>query len=191
MKRKIILASTSPRRKDLMTEAGIPFEAVAPDYEEDMTLSMVPKELVKHLALGKAQSIRDRYPDAVIISGDTFIVHGDQVLGKPHTPERARQTLTMLSGTVHQIITGLAVLDTKNGREVTRVVEADVYFKDLTDEEIEAYIATGEPLDRAGAYAAQGLGGELIEKTEGDWASIKGLPIDAVKEILAELGVEY
>ncbi len=192
MNRKIILASTSSRRKALLAETGLVFEAVAPNYEEDMTLPLQPRELVLKLSLGKAESLAEEYPDAVIISADTFIAFKDIVLGKPHTPEKAKEMLRMLSGEMNTILTGLAVVDTKSKKVIQRIVEPKVSFKKLTEKEIEDYVETGEPLDKAGAYAIQGLGGALVEKVEGDWASAVGLPTKELLEILKnDFGISH
>ena len=182
--RKIVLASTSPRRKKLLADTGLVFEAVAPKYEEDMTLPLAPHELAEHLARGKAESVAVAYPDAIIIASDTLIGFKEKVLGKPHTSEKACEMLRMLSGETNTIFTGLAMIDTKSGRTITKVIEARVQFRKLSDQEIGDYVATGEPLDKAGAFAIQGLGGALIENIEGDWSGAVGLPISQLLEIL-------
>ncbi|MBP9715083.1 MAG: septum formation protein Maf [Candidatus Pacebacteria bacterium] len=190
MNRKIILASTSPRRIELLTKAGIKFEAVASDYEEDMTLPMEPKELAKFLSRGKAEAIAKNYEDAIIIGGDTFIAFNGKILGKPHTEERAREMLLMLSGHTHSVISGFTVMDTKSGKVISDTEEAFITFKNLSEKEIDDYVATGEPLSRAGAYAIQTIGENFIEKWEGDYDSIVGLPTSRVLEALKDLGVE-
>jgi len=183
MKKKIILASASPRRKELLTKAGLVFDVVLSDYEEDMNLLLSPRELAKHLSKGKAESVAEKHADAIVISADTFIVYEEQVIGKPHTPEKAKEILQMLSGKAHSVITGFTVME-KEGNSISRAEETLVFMKNLTDEIINAYIATGEPLDKAGAYAAQGLGGALVERIEGDIENVVGLP---TKEVLAVL----
>ena len=191
MERKIILASTSPRRIELLTKAGVEFEAVASDYEEDMTLPMEPKELAKFLSKGKAEAVAKNYPDAIIIGGDTFIAFDGKILGKPHTPERARDMLKMLSGQTHSVISGFTVIDTKNGKVISDAEEALITFQKLSEEEIDDYIRTGEPLKRAGAYAIQTIEKTFIEKWEGDYDAIVGLPTSRVLEALKELGVSF
>ncbi len=186
MTRKIILASTSPRRKQLLEKTGLVFEICHGDYEEDMTLKMEPKELAKFLSLGKAQSVISKFPDALIIGSDTFIAFEDKVLGKPHTPEKAKEMLQMLRGKQHSILTGYAIIDTKNNKIINDVVETKVFFKNYSDQEIDEYIATGEPLERAGAYALQELGARLIEKIEGDRDSAIGLPVENILQSLKE-----
>lgn len=190
MQRKIILASTSPRRIELLTKAGVNFEAVASDYEENMTLPMEPKELAKFLSRGKAEAVAKNYEDAIIIGGDTFIAFNGKILGKPHTPERAREMLVMLSGHTHSVISGFTVIDTKSGKVISDAEEAYITFKNLSSKEVDDYIATGEPLTRAGAYAIQTIGEKFIEKWEGDYDSIVGLPTSRVLEVLKDCGIE-
>lgn len=188
MERKIILASTSPRRIELLTKAGVVFEAVPSDYEEDMTLPLEPKELAKFLSRGKAEAVAKNYKDAIVIGGDTFISFQGKILGKPHTEERAREMLNMLSGHTHSVISGFTIIDTKSRKEVAGAVESFITFKKLSSEEINEYIGTGEPLNRAGAYAIQTIGDKFVEKFEGDYDSVVGLPISPVLEGLKELG---
>jgi len=182
--RKIILASTSPRRKELLAQAGLVFEAVASEYEEDMTLPMEPGELVKFLSKGKAEAVAKNYDDAIVIGGDTFISFNGHVLGKPHTKERAKEMLTMLSGNEHSVLSGFTVIDTKNKKTISDFVEAKIKFKKLSEKEIDDYIATEEPLTRAGAYAIQTVKDTFVEKMDGDYDSIVGLPVTRVKEIV-------
>ena len=189
MNKKIILASTSLQRKNLLAKTGLVFETTASNYEEDMTLPLEPKELAMHLSKGKAQAVAEAYRGALIIAADTFIVHEDKILGKPHTPQRAKEMLKTLSGDTHSIITGFTVLDTESDKSISRAVEAKVYFKKLSEEEMDNYIATGEPLDKAGAYAIQGLGSEFVEKIEGDYSNVVGLPVKEVMKTLRDFGV--
>ncbi|MEI6316437.1 MAG: nucleoside triphosphate pyrophosphatase [bacterium] len=186
MSRKIILASTSPRRKELLAKTGLAFEICPGDYEEDMTLQMEPKELAKFLSLGKAQSVVSKFPDALIIGSDTFLSFEDKVLGKPHTPEKAKEMLQMLRGNMHSVLTGYAIIDTKNNKIINDVVETKVCFKNYSDQEIDEYIATGEPLERAGGYAIQEIGKKLVEKIDGDLDSAIGLPVKNILESLKE-----
>ncbi|MBT9143036.1 MAG: Septum formation protein Maf [Dehalococcoidia bacterium] len=188
--KKIILASTSPRRQELLARTGLVFEVVASNYEEDMTLPLEPHELAKQLSKGKAVAVAQKYNNAIIISADTFIVFADKILGKPHTPEKAKETLTALRGNTHLVITGFTILDTASNKSISRTVETKVHFRTLTDEEIEQYIATGEPLDKAGAYGIQGMGSELVDKIEGSYSNIVGLPIEEIMIALKEFGVQ-
>jgi septum formation protein len=190
--KKIILASSSPRRKQLLEQIGLVFDIEPSNYEEDMTLDLSPVDLAKYLSHGKAKDIADKHigEDVIIIGADTFIAFKDQVLGKPHTPEKAKQVLTMLNGTQHIVVTGLTVIDCKSGQEISTAVEAKVFFKQVTDEEIDAYIRTGEPLERAAGYAVQEKGSFLIEKTEGDFSGIVGLPIPTLVDILKSFNIK-
>lgn len=190
MKRKIILASTSPRRKELLEKTGLKFEVVSSDYEEDMTLPLPPDELAKFLSKGKAESVAKNYEDAIIIAGDTFIVFQGKILGKPYTNEKAKEMLQMLSGQTHLVLSGITILDTKNKKIFSEADESKIVFKKLSEKEIEDYVATGEPLTRAGAYAIQTVGKTFIKKVEGDYESIVGLPVGDVMKALKKFGVE-
>ena len=189
--RKIILASESPRRKELLKRTGLSFEVAPSDLEEDLSLNLDPHELAKHISAEKAASVAGKYPDAVIIAADTFIVLGDTVLGKPHTGEEAKRMLGALSGREHSVITGFTILDTSSNAKHTESVETRVWFRELSDGQIEAYVRTGEPLDKAGAYAIQGQGAALVEKIEGDYENVVGLPLSALRESLRRFGIEW
>ncbi len=156
--KRIILASTSPRRKEIMEKLKIPFEVATVNYEEDMSLDMSPKDLVMHLAEGKVNSVADKYINSIIISADTFIVFKDNKLGKPFTKEKATDMLKMLSGQNHEIITGVAMIDTETKKMKTFFDITKVKMLELDDKLVEDYVNTGEPLDRAGSYALQDLG---------------------------------
>ena len=162
--KKLILASSSATRKILLSDASLSFEVDPSSYEEDMTLPMSPKELVVYLSKGKAVDVAQRHKDAIILGADTVIVYQDKVLGKPYTPEMAKEMLKMLSGKQHSAITGFTVIDTETNNIISKAVETKVFFRDLTDQEIDDYIATGEPLNKAGAYAILEKGSTLIEK---------------------------
>lgn len=180
MNYRVILASTSPRRIEIFTKSGIPFQAVAPQYEEDMSRPLLPEELARELSLGKAMAVAESDPDMLVIGADTFIVFGDRVLGKPHTPERARAMLRELSGSAHTILTGFAIVSLREGRRVQGTERTDVRFRTISEKEIEEYIATGEPLDRAGAYAIQGGAAKFVEKIDGDYENALGFPLARV-----------
>ena len=190
MNKKIILASTSPRRKQLMTLLSIPFEAVASEYEEDMTLDLPPRELVQHLAFGKAQAVAEKYKNAIVIGGDSIIVFGNHRLGKPKTPENAREMLELLRGTTHQQMTGLAIIDTETGIVKTDVSVSYVTFRSYSDQEIENYINTNEPFGHAGAYAIQGYASLFADKIQGDYFGILGLSVTTLARLLNEFGID-
>lgn len=188
--KKIILASNSPRRKDLLKQIGLEFEIDPSNYEEDMTLKMNPSKLAEHLSLGKAEDVAKRHKDAIVISADTIVAIGGEVFGKPKTEERSKYMLQKLSGKAHSVITGFTIIDTETNKQISKSVETKVYFKNISEEETDAYIATGEPLDKGGGYAIQGLAALFIEKIEGDYFNIVGLPIGAIVEELKNFGVK-
>ncbi len=192
---KIILASTSPRRKDLLSSIGLTFEVVPSNYEEDMTLPLLPEELTIHLSKEKALAIADRYPDAVIIGADTIIAFDEKVLGKAHTKEEVQRMLALLSGKKHSVVTGLTVIIPASiAQTQERIIETyasknRVHFKTITQDEINWYIATGEPFGKAGGYAIQGFGAVFVNGIEGNYSGIVGLPVEAVYSILRSYDV--
>jgi len=188
-KRKIILASASPRRKEILQLTGLKFSIDAGDYEEDMSLGLKPHRLAKFLSSEKAAAIAVKYSNALVIAADTFIVFKDHLMGKPHTNGEARRMLTLLNGKAHSVITGFTIVDTNTKKKLSRSVETKVFFRKMTASEIEAYIKTGEPLDKAGAYAIQGLGAIIIKKIEGDYFNVMGLPLCSLTEALKKFGV--
>ena len=187
--KKIILASASPRRKEILGTTGLKFDICVSDYEEDLSMKKEPRSLARFLSRKKAEEVAHKYKNAIIIAADTFIVFKDKLLGKPHTAKEATRMLTMLSGKAHSVITGFTVLDTGSNKLVSRSIETKVYFKKMTQKEINAYVSTKEPLDKAGAYAIQGLGAALIEKIEGDFLNVVGLPLNSLIECLKNFGV--
>ena len=187
--KKIILASASPRRKEILETTGLKFDICVSDYEEDLSMKKEPRSLARFLSRKKAEEVAHKYKNAIIIAADTFIVFKDKLLGKPHTAKDATKMLTMLNGKAHSVITGFTVLDTGTNKTVSRSVETRVYFKKLTPKEIKAYVSTKEPLDKAGEYAIQGLGAVLIEKIEGDLLNVVGLPLCALAETLKKFGI--
>ncbi len=187
--KEIILASASPRRKELLELIGLQFKIDPGDHKEDMNLKLSPHELARALSLEKAKSVAGKYNNAIIIAADTFVIIKGQLLGKPHTEEEAKRMLVLLDGATHLVITGFTILDTNTGRKISRSVETKVTFKKLTEKEIDAYIKTKEPLDKAGAYALQGLGSILVKRIEGDYFNVIGLPLCPLVECLAEFGV--
>ncbi|MBL7031798.1 MAG: septum formation inhibitor Maf [Nitrospira sp.] len=187
--KKIILASASPRRKEILGTTGLKFDICVSDYEEDLSMKKEPRSLARFLSRKKAEEVAHKYKNAIIIAADTFIVFKDKLLGKPHTAKEATRMLTMLSGKAHSVITGFTVLDTGSNKLVSRSIETKVYFKKMTQKEINAYVSTKEPLDKAGAYAIQGLGAALIEKIEGDFLNVVGLPLSALAKTLKGFGI--
>lgn len=188
--KKIVLASTSPRRKEILSKTGISFDIQESNYEEDMNLQMLPGELSEHLSLGKARSVADKNNDAIVIAADTFVVYNNKCLGKPKTEVLAREMLNMLNGRENNIITGVTIIDTSNNHMVSFHETTKVFIKKMSPETIEAYIKTGEPLERAGGYSIQDIGAILIKKIDGDFFNAMGLPINRLAEELKNFGIK-
>jgi septum formation protein len=191
---KLILASSSPRRAEILRHAGIAFEIRAAGVDESHHPNEPPGDYVRRLALAKAQAVAAAEPpsnnETLVLGADTVVVVGEEILGKPATHDDARRMLRSLSGRSHEVHTGLALLP-PNGAD-SRVVEeiTRVDFAALTDSEIEAYIATGEPFDKAGAYAIQGVGGRYVTRIEGCYFNVMGLPLARLWTLLREFGWE-
>ena len=185
---KVVLASGSPRRSELLALLDIPFE-VQPDVDESRRPGEEPLAYVERLARDKARAVARE--GTVAVGADTIVVHRGTVMGKPEHPAEARAMLERLSGDVHQVMTAVAVATVEKGRVVldSTVETALVRFLPLTDREIDDYIATGEPLDKAGAYALQGRGAVLVESIEGHPTTVVGLPRPATRRLLARAGV--
>ena len=187
--RKIILASASPRRKELLEKIGLKFSVDPSHLPEDFHSDLKPEGLVKALSLEKACVVSQKHPDAIVIAADTIGVIRRKIIGKPHTEEEAKIILLMLSGKSHRVITGLTILDSATKKVRTSVVETRVFFKELSPMEISSYVKTGEPLDKAGAYAIQGLASVMVKKIEGDYYNVMGLPLYALVENLKDFGI--
>jgi len=187
--KRIILASASPRRKELLEKLGLKFEVDASNCEEEIDPVLGPDELVRRISITKAKAVAQRHQDAVIIAADTIGVIGKKLLGKPHTADEAGKMLAKISGKSHEVITGFTILDTVTNKIMTGTVSTKVYIKKLTRQEIAAYVQTGEPLDKAGAYGIQGRGAVIVEKIEGDYYNVMGLPLSALTEALIEFGI--
>lgn len=187
--KQIILASASQRRRDLLRLTGLHFKVDPVSCEEDMNIRVSPRRLSRVLSEKKARIAARKYRNAIIIAADTFIVFRGRIMGKPHTTAGARGMLKALSGKVHTVITGFTVIDTGTGKRISRSVETEVYFDKLTMKEINSYVRTGEPMDKAGAYAIQGLGSIFVRRIEGDYFNVVGLPLNALKSILSRFGI--
>lgn len=186
---RFILASQSPRRKELLENIGTEFEVIVSDADESSVSGdgITPGLYVRELALIKAAAtakkvLKDK--KAVIIAADTIVTLDGKILGKPKDDNSAREMLSSLSGRKHEVYTGYCVMRVKDGYTVCKSVKTDVYFKELTQEKINAYIATGEPSDKAGSYGIQGIGGLLVEKIDGDYTNVVGLPVSALADTL-------
>ena len=187
--RTIILASASPRRKELLEKIGLRFEVEPGNYQEDMPLGLEPHQLAQKISLAKAKSVARQHQNAIVLAADTFGIFEGKVLGKPHTEAEARTMLKTLSGRSHSVITGFTLIDTAKNKTLSKSVETKVYIRKLTLAEIDAYVKSKEPLDKAGAYAIQGLGAVFVEKIEGDYFNVVGLPLSALTEALKEFGI--
>lgn len=183
----VILASQSPRRKELLGLLGIPFTVRVADIDETMNPGAAPYSEVARVSRLKALAI-PREPEDIVIAADTIVVCDDRILGKPRDAADAREMLQLLSGRSHQVMTGLTVLRRDTAAVVTEVT--DVIFRTLSDKEIDDYIATGEPMDKAGAYGIQGGAALFCRRLEGDYYNVVGLPVCRLAEILQELAPE-
>lgn len=185
--RQIILASTSPRRKQLLEQIGVEFTVEQTYFDEDVLLALPPNELVQAFARGKATDVALRFPEAIVIGADTMVVSKNGLMGKPKNEEEAREALRMLRGKSNEVMTGLAVMCKATGQEFVLMSSATVYMTDISDEEIDEYIASGEPMDKAGSYAVQDRGARFIERVDGDYSAVVGLPVSRVWRLLKEI----
>jgi septum formation protein len=188
---KLILASASPRRAEILRNAAIPFETQITLLDESILPGELSGDYVRRLALEKARAgaeARRDPSDDLFIGADTAVVAGDEILAKPESDEDARRMLRLLSGTTHEVHTGLALLRRPDGIE--RVVEeiTRVSFAPLSEDEIDAYIATGEPFDKAGGYGIQGIAGRYVTRIEGCYFNVMGLPLAQLWSLLKEFG---
>lgn len=190
MKPKIVLASASPRRRELLGLLGLDFVIEDSGVPEETDPAESPAESAVRLARQKAETVASRFADALVLGADTVVVAGREILGKPVDPEDARRMLQLLRNRWHFVITGVALIDSGNGRQEARFVETGVQMADYSDADIEKYIKTGEPFDKAGSYAVQGLGGRLVARVEGCYTNVVGLPVCEVAEMLHEFGVK-
>ncbi|MBS1910585.1 MAG: septum formation protein Maf [Bacteroidetes bacterium] len=184
----VILASSSPRRQQLMRQMGAEFIVTAPDVEEKVLPGERPEQIVERLALMKAQAARHDRTEGVVLGSDTIVVLGEEVLGKPADADDACRMLARLSGHTHTVFTGFALLDLASGRQIVDHEQTDVTFRTLDAGEIEHYVATGSPLDKAGAYGIQDdFGAVFIERIAGDYYTVVGLPLARVYVALRSL----
>jgi nucleoside triphosphate pyrophosphatase len=186
---KVVLASASPRRRDLLDLIGIAHEVRPANIDETMRPRETPRRYAERLAREKASAIATRDPDLITIGADTVVVINRKVLGKPADAADAARMLRMLSGREHTVITAVAV---SRGRKLRSAIEeVRVKFRRLRDAEIEEYIAMGEPMDKAGAYGIQGYGATIVERIEGDYFAVMGLPLVRLVGLMRDVGVRY
>jgi septum formation protein len=185
---RIVLASQSPRRRRLLENAGLRIEVVPSDVDEKSIPLCAPDDYVAKLAAAKAEMVAERYPSAWVIGADTIVLMGDRILNKPTSPMDARRMLARLSGSRHEVLTGINLVCSQRAFTHTQVVRTEVSFKKLSDVEIDWYIGSGEPFDKAGAYAIQGMGTFLVRGIRGSYTNVVGLPVCEVIEQLIAAG---
>jgi septum formation protein len=186
---RIVLASASPRRRDLLRLIGIDAEVIPADVDESVFAGELPPLHVERLARAKASVIAARAPDAIVIAADTVVVIDDDILGKPVHRADAERMLRRLAGRTHEVFTGQALAF--GGEIVTGYDRVNVTFRKLSTREIRAYVATGEPMDKAGAYGIQGFGATIVERIDGDYFAVMGLSLVRLVALLRKLGVSY
>lgn len=188
--KKIVLASASPRRKELLQAIGLEFEIIPADIDETLESDKFSLNAIEKLALDKALDVSKRinYP-ALIIGSDTVVVIDDQVLGKPKDKEDAFTMLNKLSGRTHKVISAIAIYDTVQDKTLVDSVSSEVTFREMTDKEITNYIESSEPMDKAGAYAIQGIGGIFVSSICGCYSNIVGISIFKLAEMLKAFGI--
>jgi len=183
-KKRLILASNSPRRIVLLKSLGYHFDIVPHDIVECVHDNVLPTELVQNLAFLKASDVARRVCNAIIISSDTIVVHKKSILGKPKDTNDAKRTLSILSDSEHDVISGVCVMELPSRKKMLRMEQTHIKMRTIKDEEIDRYILTGEPMDKAGAYAIQGEGRKFIEKIDGSFSNVVGLPLELLQEML-------
>lgn len=181
---RLILASGSPRRRELLACMGYTFEIIVPDVDENV--SGHARDIVGILSRRKAEAVAGAEDHGIVIASDTLVSLDGAALGKPHDEADARRMLTMLSGRTHEVFTGVTIIDAASAKSQTRVVRTGVIFRDLSPSEIDAYIAGGEPMDKAGAYAIQGGAHGFVEGFEGSYENVIGFPVDDIREMLKD-----
>jgi septum formation protein len=190
MTTKIILASNSPRRRELLTQIGLPFTVAPSDADESVLPGESPEAYAVRVALEKARIAAERAGEGIVIAADTIVAIGDIILGKPADAGDAKHMLELLAGKEHRVVTALAVMDAATARCAARISTTRVWFRELSGREIAAYVATGEPLDKAGAYGIQERGALLVERIEGCYSNVVGLPLSLLGEMLRGFGVD-
>lgn len=187
--RELILASASPRRKEILANLGLSFQVVVADIDESRREQEMASDYVVRLAMRKALTVADMVGRGIVIAADTIVVVDEQVLGKPGDEEAARNMLRTLSGREHVVFTGVGVVDTEQGKTISGREQTIVYFRRLSEQDIEGYLTSGEPFDKAGGYGIQGRGALLVRKIEGDYFNVMGLPVSLLHQLLLEVGV--
>jgi len=182
----LVLASNSPRRRELLEQAGMPYVSDPADVDESLLPGEKPDEYALRLALAKAIETSRRYTEGLVLGADTIVVAGGDIMGKPVSREDAVRMLTILSGRAHRVLTGVAIVDAATGKSETSVESTEVRFRELSEDEIDAYAATGEPMDKAGAYGIQGRASVFVEGITGCFFNVVGLPLARVWSMLKD-----
>lgn len=190
MSSKLILASSSPRRKELLSGLGLSFTVDSSDVDESFAAGTPPQEVVEMLALRKASSVAGKYEQGLVIGSDTIVVLEDQILGKPTDDQDAHSMLNKLKGRTHQVYSGVAIVDAATNQSKVSFSCTEVTMRPLSEEQIAKYVQSGEPRDKAGGYAIQGLGSTIVEQINGDYFTVVGLPLCLLNRMLAEFGNE-
>ena len=190
MQRQIVLASSSKYRKELLSLLGLKFKVAKSNFVEDMTLPLKPVKLAEFLALGKAKEVAQKYPNAIVIGADTLAEYKGKVYGKPQTAKNAKKYLKLFSGKTHLAITGLAILDTNTGKTWSKALVTKVKFRKIHNDEIDSYVKTKEPLDKAGGYTIRKRGAMFVESLEGGYTTVVGLPLCELSVALRKFGVK-
>ena len=185
---KLVLASGSPRRSEILNSVSWEFVKVVPDIDESERPGELPADYVQRLAREKAEAVAGSQPDSIVLAADTTVVIDNQIIGKPTDEADARRMLSMLSGNWHEVLTGVAVV--RNGKVAVDIQSTRVKFAPMSDAEINFLIEKGEPLDKAGAYAVQAQAALFIEKIEGDYWNVVGLPVSLVYELVRRMSSE-
>ena len=190
---RVVLASQSPRRRDLLDLIGVRHSVRPADVDESVRTGEAPDAYTERLAREKARAVAALEPQAYVVAADTTVVIDDEILGKPAHVAEAREMVRRLAGRTHEVFTGMAVRheDGAGAREASAVERVRVTFRALTDAEIAAYVATGEPMDKAGAYGIQGYGATIVERIDGDYFAVMGLSLVRTVALLREVGLHY
>ncbi|MFS0554400.1 Maf family protein [Brevibacillus sp. 179-C9.3 HS] len=185
----LILASSSPRRRELLQTLGLSFTVLTSDVDETTAEHLSAKEVVEELSLRKAKEVASRLTEGVVLGSDTVVVLDGQILGKPVDEDDAFRMLSMLQGKEHTVYSGVALIDVETGRTEVSHSHTQVRIRALTEREIKSYIATGEPMDKAGSYAIQGIGATIVEGITGDYFTVVGLPLGLTSNLLTRFGM--
>ncbi|MFQ3248465.1 Maf family protein [Glaciecola sp.] len=184
---KVILASASSRRHELLSQLISKFDIQTADIDETPLPNELPEVLVKRLAVSKAQLIWAKNPDAIVIGADTIVTFGNEIFGKPTSQNDSIKILNKLSGQRHVVMTGVAIISAS--KQISSLVKTEVEFTSLSNQQIQAYWQTGEPQDKAGSYAIQGIGGKFVKRINGSYSNVVGLPLVETNTMLAEMGI--